>query len=227
MPFLRVLRDKRGHDTTYLMHLFRDGARSRSRILYMFRTPSGSVVGAKVLDPETRATLARLYPDVAFDWRDLMAHQQVVEVAEPFRPRRKKRAAEEPPDASQNAGTDGTTEDEPAEDATAPAAASRPSPLPPAIGGATPDEQVAWLAEWCPKVRELIPQRFHDEVRRHALDALAARLDPTAWTDDAARDAGLRDAAEAWTRLTKVFTHRRRRRRKPGGGRPAAEAPPV
>lgn len=221
MPFLRVLRDKRGHETTYLMHLFRDGTRSRSRILYMFRSPSGSVVGARVLDPETRAMLARLYPDIPFDWRELAAHQQVVEIAEPFRPRRKKRPAEDVPDAAPSGEADEVTEESPA----APASGARPAALPAAIGGATPDEQVAWLAEWCPKVRELIPQRFHDEVRRQALDALAVRLDPSAWEGEAAREAGLRDAAEAWTRLSKVFTHRRRRRRKPGGGRPAADAP--
>ncbi|MGE3579660.1 MAG: hypothetical protein AB7I25_14490, partial [Vicinamibacterales bacterium] len=188
------------------------------RVLYMFRTPSGSVVGAKALDPTTRAALARLYPDVPFDWREITAHQQVVDVAEPFRPRRKKRPAEEPADATLAAGPDDAAEGTPA---------PRPSPLPAAIVGTTPEAQVAWLAEWCPKVREMIPERFHDEVRRQALDALAARLDPSGWTDDAAREVGLRDAAEAWTRLTKVFTHRRRRRRKPGGGRPPADAASV
>lgn len=224
MPFLRVLRDKRGHETTYLMHLFRDGARSRSRILYMFRSPSGSVVGAKVLDPETRATLARLYPDVPFDWRELTAHQQVVEIAEPFRPRRKKRPADDAPESAPESAQPGEAE-ESAEDATAMrTAAARPSPLPPTIGGTTPDEQVAWLTEWCPKVRELIPQRCHDEVRRQALDALAVRLDPSGWEGEAAREAGLRDAAEAWARLSRVFTHRRRRRRKTGGARPPADA---
>jgi hypothetical protein len=218
VPFLRVLRDKRGHETTYLMHLFRDGPRSRSRILYMFRSPSGSVVGARVLDPETRAALARLYPDIPFDWRELTAHQQIVEIAEPFRPRRKKKPAAEAVDDAPAAETSGTV----GEDG-APGPPARPSPLPAAIGGETPEAQVAWLAEWCPKVRELIPRRFHDEVRRQALDALAVRLDPSAWTDDAARDAGLRNAAEAWARLSKVFTHRRRRRRKPGGARPPAD----
>jgi len=216
VPFLRVLRDKRGHETTYLMHLFREGARSRSRVLYMFRSPSGSVVGAKVLDPETRATLARLYPDVPFDWRELTAHQQIVEIAEPFRPRRKKKAEEQPEAAPAETA-------EAADDAEQPGTAERPSPLPATIGGSTPDEQVAWLTEWSAKVRELIPQRFHDEVRREALDSLAARLDPSGWDGDAAREAGLRDASEAWTRLTRVFTRRRRRRRKPGGGRPSTD----
>ena len=40
MPFLRVIRDKRGYETTYLMHWFNEGGRQRSRILYAFRGPS-------------------------------------------------------------------------------------------------------------------------------------------------------------------------------------------
>lgn len=223
MPFLRVLRDKRGQETTYLMHLFRDGARSRSRILYVFRTPAGNAVGGRALELETRAALARLYPDIAFDWRDLVAHQQVVDVAEPFRPKRKKRPVEDTSDASQESGA--ASEADGAEAGDAP---TRATALPAAIGGTNPDEQVAWLAEWCPKVRELIPQRFNDEVRRQALDALAARLDPSAWQDEAAREAGLAAAAEAWSRLARVFTKRRRRRRKPGGaGRLPADSTPA
>ena len=41
MPFLRVIRDKRGYETTYLIHWYSEGTRQRSRILYVFRTPSG------------------------------------------------------------------------------------------------------------------------------------------------------------------------------------------
>ena len=48
MPFLRVIRDKRGYETTYLMHLYREGHRQRSRILYVFRSPGGVRVGRGV-----------------------------------------------------------------------------------------------------------------------------------------------------------------------------------
>lgn len=236
MPFLRVLRDKRGLETTYLMHLFREGTRSRSRILYMFRSPQGTQVGGQALDPQARAELCRLYPDVPFDWRELVAHQQVVEMAEPFRPRRRRKAPDEAPDEAQDEAPEempdeaaaavvpdadeSTTEDEEPSATTG----ERPQAVPAAIGGSTPEEQIAWLAEWHPKVRDLIPQRFHDEVRRQALGALAARLDPSSWADDASRAEGLRDAAESWGRLARVFSRRRRRgRRRPGGGRPAGQ----
>ena len=199
-----MLRDKRGHETTYLMHLFRDGGRSRSRVLYMFHSPQGLQVGCRPLDPDIRAELSRLYPDVPFDWRELVAHQQVVELGEPFRPRKRRKPSDDEtgaPDEDEESGV------------RAPAQAA----LPTVIGGSTPDEQVAWLAEWYPRVRDLIPQRFHDEVRRQALGALASRLDPSAWADNQARQEGLEAAAEAWGRLARVFTRRRRRgRRRPG-----------
>ena len=44
MPFLRVIRDNRGYDTTYLMHWFQDSGRQRAKILYAFRSPSGTRV---------------------------------------------------------------------------------------------------------------------------------------------------------------------------------------
>ncbi len=227
MPFLRVLRDKRGHETTYLMHLFRDGGRSRSRVLYMFHSPQGLQVGGRPLDPDIRAELSRLYPDVPFDWRDLVAHQQVVEVGEPYRPRKRRKASDdegEPVAADEAAAPEAAEAEAPDEDDEQPAGrAPAQAALPTVMGGSTPDEQVAWLAEWYPRVRDLIPQRFHDEVRRQALGALASRLDPSAWADDQARQEGLQAAAEAWGRLSRVFVRRRRRgRRRPG---PRKDAP--
>ena len=52
VPFLRVIRDKRGYETTYLMHWYREGNRQRSRILYVFRTPGGVRVGREALEPD-------------------------------------------------------------------------------------------------------------------------------------------------------------------------------
>lgn len=221
MPFLRILRDKRGHETTYLMHLFRDGAKSRSRVLYMFRSPQGLGLGGRALDGDARATLARLYPDVPFDWRELVAHQQVVELAEPFRPRRRKRAEGEAetavPEAEDAAGAPPTP--------AVPAQSTKAPLLPPEVAGETADEQRAFLTEWHPKVGELIAQRVHDEVRREALTALTARLDPSAWAADVAPETALADAKDAWERLVKVFSHRRRRGRRRSGGGAASKGP--
>ena len=102
-------------------------------------------------------------------------------------------------------------------------------PIPSAIEGATPDEQIAFLARWYPIVRERIPQRTADPARREALLALAERLNPAAWTDADQIVGGLQQAAEALERLSRVFARRRRRaaareRSPTGTARRAAEA---
>ena len=108
MPFLRVIRDKRGYETTYLMHLYREGHRQRSRILYVFRTPGGVRVGRAALEPEVLRQIEDLYPDIDFDWKDVREHQQHIEMS--VEPRRRK-----PPKR---------------EDADMPAPEAAPAPLP-------------------------------------------------------------------------------------------------
>jgi hypothetical protein len=94
VPFLRVIRDKRGYETTYLMHWFRDGQRQRSRILYVFRSPGGVRVGRQVLEPEVMREIEANHPDVEFDWASVREHKQVIETAP--EPRRKRRSEDAP-----------------------------------------------------------------------------------------------------------------------------------
>lgn len=212
MPFLRVIRDKRGYETTYLMHWLRDGTRQRSRILYVFRTPGGARVGRESLEPDVLREIESRHPEINFDWKTLFANQQLVESSpEPRRPRKRKRTEEEPPaSAPSPAGAEGAPAAEPASQA-APAA-PRPS-IPTSLQGATPDEQIAFLNQWYPIVRERIPQRASDPARLEALTALAERLNPAAWTDADQIAEGLLRAAEALERLSRVFSRRRRRHR--------------
>jgi hypothetical protein len=85
--------------------------------------------------------------------------------------------------------------------------------IPSALQGTTPDEQIAFLNQWYPIVRERIPQRTSDPARLEALMALAERLNPAMWTDADQIADGLLRAAEALERLSRVFSRRRRRRR--------------
>ena len=203
MPFLRVIRDKRGYETTYLMHWHREGSRQRSRILYVFRTPGGVRVGRDSLDPDTLREIESRHPDIPFDWKTLFANQQIVESApEPRRPRKRTPAEEEAPVSAPT----------PKEEAPAPVASPRPS-IPAGLQGTTPDEQIAFLTQWYPIVRDRIPQRTSDPARLEALTALAERLNPAAWTDADQIAEGLLRAAEALERLSRVFSRRRRRRR--------------
>jgi hypothetical protein len=197
VPFLRVIRDKRGYETTYLMHWCREGTRQRSRILYMFRTPGGVRVGREALDADVLKRLEAQHPDIEFDWNAVLHNQQVIETsAEPRRPRKRSSA-------------EGAVEDTPAQQPPAPRFT-----VPATIEGATPDEQIAFLSQWYTAIREKIPQRAPDPERQQALFALAERLNSAAWTDADELTAGLEQAAEALQRLSHVFAKRRRRSKK-------------
>jgi hypothetical protein len=204
VPFLRVIRDKRGYETTYLMHWQREGNRQHSRILYVFRTPGGIRVGREALEADVLKQIEAQHPDIEFDWSAVFHNRQIVETStEPHRPR-KRPPAEAPAEASQ---------------AQPP---SRPS-IPSAIEGATPDDQIAFLTQWYALIRERIRQRISDPARQEALMALAERLNSAAWIDADQITAGLQQAAEALERLSHVFAKRRRRAKKRGGG---AATPP-
>jgi hypothetical protein len=210
VPFLRVIRDKRGYETTYLMHLYREGPRQRSKILYVFRTPGGVRVGRDPLEPDVLRQIEAQHPDIAFNWAMVRESQQLIETSAEPRRRRPRREEETPAMAAAA----------PAGPATAPAVAARPasSPItiPSVIDGATPDERIAFLSHWHPIIRERIPHRTSDPARQEALNALADRLNPANWTDADEITAGLQQAAEALERLSHVFAKRRRRgRRRP------------
>jgi hypothetical protein len=230
LPFLRVLRDKRGYETTYLMHWFREGHRQRSRILYVFRTPPGVRVGREPLDPAVIREIEAQHPDIDFDWHSLVDNQQIVEIsAEPRRPRGKGRpetvqpAAQSPPAipvVEAQKPEPGPALDVPRRAMPEPPVHAVPRiPIPAAIEGATREEQLAFLRSWYPQIRERIPHRTHDPVRIDALLALSDRLNPDVWADEEQIAAGLAHAAEALERLSRVFSKRRRRsRRRPAAG---------
>jgi hypothetical protein len=208
-----VIRDKRGYETTYLMHWCREGTKQKSRILYVFRTPGGMRVGREALDSDVLKQIEAEHPGIEFDWNAVFHNQQVIETAsEPRRPRKR---------------PSGPSGEAPAA-AEAPPAQPPPLPrftVPATIEGATPDEQIAFLGRWYAALREKIPQRAPDPARQEVLFALAERLNPAAWTDADQITAGLQNAAEALQRLAHVFAKRRRRSKKKGGAaRPDAHA---
>jgi hypothetical protein len=210
-----VVRDKRGYETTYLMHWYREGHRQRSRILYVFRTPGGVRVGREPLEADVLQDIESLHPEIAFDWKSVVANRQLIESAPEPRRRRAR------PEEGAAEGSEGRAA-APAGGLAAPAAAARVS-IPSVIEGATPDEQIAFLSRWYPLVRERIPLRTSDPVRQEALTALAERLNPAAWTDADQISAGLERAAEALERLSRVFARRRRRSRR--SAKPAPSPP--
>jgi hypothetical protein len=210
VPFLRVIRDKRGYETTYLMHWYREGARQRSRILYVFRSPGGVRVGREPLEPDVLRDIEAQHPDISFDWKAVLDNRQVVDTTPDLRRPRKRRRPDDEPSAAPE------PEKPPVKPQAVESAPPRPA-IPSTIEGSTPDEQTAFLARWYPIVRDRIPQRTSDPARREALLALAERMNPAAWTDADQIAAGLQHAREALERLSRVFARRRRRSRRTKG----------
>ena len=210
MPFLRVIRDKRGYETTYLIHWYREGTRQRSRILYVFRTPGSARVGREPFDPDVLRDIEVHHPKIVFDWKAIMDTRQVIETDPEPRRFRKRREGEDDRGPAAGVRASASPGSPPREE---PAGAT-PTPVPSAIGGVTPDEQIAFLALWYPVVRDRASKRIADPVRREALLTLAERLNPGAWTDADEIVAGLPQAAEALERLSNVLSRPRRRSRR-------------
>ena len=70
MPFVRFSRDRRGYEHVYLVDAKDHG---RSRVIYWFRTPPGVKVGRSPFDSATQRSLEQQYPDVRFDWSQIVA----------------------------------------------------------------------------------------------------------------------------------------------------------
>ena len=223
MPFLRVIRDKRGYETTYLMHWFQDNGRQRSRILYAFRSPSGTRVGRDALDPGLMRQLELQNPGIPFDWKAVLGDKQVIEPSPELRRRRPKKGEE--PKAAVAAPPPPVAKVAP------PPAAQPPRPMiPAALEGLTPEDRVAFLEHWYPIVRERVDRRASDPDRHAALLSLAERMNPAGWAPEEL-ETKLQQAGEALERLSHVFARRRRRaRRKPpedGSPAPPAGEPPA
>jgi hypothetical protein len=243
VPFLRVLRDKRGYETTYLMHWFRDGGRQRSKILYVFRTPPGVKVGRDPIDPAIIREIEEQHPDIDFDWRALRENQQVIDTSpEARRPRpparagrpdaaeaRRSRREEREKPAAERPAAERSTAEPPA--ARSEAVAETPPPprlvIPTVIEGVTREDRLVFLLKWYLHLRERVPHRTHDPIRREALRALVERLNPEVWVGEEAIAAGLQDASEALQRLSALFAKRRKRSRRPKSDRAETGSDPI
>ena len=76
MPFLRLTRDRRGFENTFLMHADRPG--DRPRLLYWYRTAPGIMLGRVALDEDAIRTIEEQHPDIDFDWPAILALREVM-----------------------------------------------------------------------------------------------------------------------------------------------------
>lgn len=105
MPFLRFSRDRRGYESTYLLHSARRRSdKDASSLLYWFRTPPHVKVGRTAFDEDTIRVLEDGHPDVEFDWPRILATKPLpAEPEKPARsgrggPRRSEAGPEPPPE---------------------------------------------------------------------------------------------------------------------------------
>ena len=76
MPFLRLTRDRRGFENTFLMHADRPG--DRPRLLYWYRTAPGIALGRAALDEDAIRTIEEQHPEIDFDWPAILALSEVM-----------------------------------------------------------------------------------------------------------------------------------------------------
>jgi hypothetical protein len=193
VPFLRLTRDRRGYENTFLLHAGQPG--ERPRVLYWYRSAPGVRVGRPALDEDAIRSIEEQHPDIEFDWPHILevgaSSPPEIEQRRPARPRRTTTKASPSPVASiepadEPAGDDATTTaddadslrtaDEMAEEPEA--VAARPHDLlEELVGREIATRLRGRYAEIVARIHQRItpgPQRDHWEKR-------AAALDPDAW----------------------------------------------
>jgi len=200
VPFIRYSRDKRGYETTVVMHAYRSGqGPQRSRVLYVFRSPSNITVGRHALDEEVMEALEHTHPDLTFDWSALQ--------------REMGSDRSEPRDRGAWRAPSWRSESRPAPvQATQPPRVEDQSPLGRALGAAT----AARLRAQYNDLLQRIARRARTPEDRDRLTERSLRLNPDEWADDAAIRAGAQSVEAEWNAIAAELPQRRRGRR---GGR--------
>jgi len=110
VAFLRFSRDKRGYEHFQLVESTTKRGRTRTKVLYWFRTPPGVRVGREPFDEATQRSLEAKYPSVAFDWKRIVSTPIPSADAEKWRERRREeRAAKRARKAREQADSDTAT----------------------------------------------------------------------------------------------------------------------
>ena len=237
MPFLRLTRDRRGFENTFLLHADHPGA--RPRLLYWYRTAPGIVLGRPALDEDAIRAIEENHPDIEFDWPAILALSEVMTVEEeeaPPRPqsasaRKAKRPRElrrdDRADVSPRGGAEPPVEEPEDESASAP---SEPEELrreddgdvhapvaveqPVATRGLVDDlagrEVARALRARYAELRSKIETIDQASQRGSDRDALLARVEainPDAWLTPEAVLQGVSNAGALYERLKKELDH--------------------
>ena len=204
MPFLRFSRDKRGYESTYLLHTFRSEGGSKPRLLYWFRTPPSLRVGRYPFDEEAIRSIEASNPNLSFDWSKML---KVRPVSVPTKNTVKKRISVGDRDrSSASAGKDASDlkpvgktmsldleqeEQRPnivlaeEEESTESVDAEWRHPVAVLMG----DEMLARLRGRHTEIQVRIAEKWNDLKERDSINARAENLNPDSWRtlEDAVR----------------------------------------
>jgi hypothetical protein len=96
VPFLRVTRDQRGYENTFLLHVKHPG--DPPRVLYWYRSAPGVRVGRHALDEDAIRTIEEQHPDIEFDWPQILEAGTMMAPEVERRPERPRRRLARPPE---------------------------------------------------------------------------------------------------------------------------------
>ena len=202
MPFLRLTRDRRGYEHTFLLHA--DAPGQRPRVLYWYRTAPEVLIGRPALDEDAIRGIEEQHPLIEFDWPAILALREVMppeDEAPPARPvRRGRPSRREPPSRSSSDAytprvalppqAPAPAEDNPQEFAPFAETPTTHGLLEELVGREIATRLRARHAEILARIHE---QGFEAAQTAHWVDR-AESLDPDTWlTPDAVLD-GVRDA---------------------------------
>lgn len=236
MPFLRLTRDRRGFENTFLMHADRPG--DRPRLLYWYRTAPGIMQGRAALDEDAIRAIEEQHPDIDFDWPAIIALSEVMtpeDEAPPPRPqqqqqqRRDKKSRNR--DQSVSPRSDLATQEpatlprddrddqspvavepmEPAAGQTAQEPVERLEPVEPAARGLVDTlagrEIAGRLRARYAEIVARIERRELDGATRDAWLARAEAIDPDAWESPEAVLEGVTNADALFEKLKTELGH--------------------
>src|SRR5687767_7637038 len=182
------------------MHAYRpQPGPQRTRVLYLFRTPSHIKIGRRALDDEIREALEHTHPDVSFDWNLLSRESAMLARSEPPQRDRPMRARRPAPQAPR--------------ERSAPAVVSDDRSV---LGKVLGAEEAARLRRRYAELLQRIVRRSRTPEERDQLTARGQRLNPDDWVDESSIRAAVRTVEADWDAVTADLPARRRGRR---GGR--------
>ena len=176
MPFLRLTRDRRGFENTFLMHADRPG--DRPRLLYWYRTAPGIALGRSPLDEDAIRTIEDQHPDIDFDWPAILALAEVMtpEDEAPARSQQPQRQARRPRSRDQRPTPSRGEETESADEVSSPNSAAVPAEEPMAVARVESAPAVETAQPSNRLVEELAGREIGSRLRaRHA--EIIARID--------------------------------------------------